>query len=261
MESFRFKALAIPSLLVFLALTLSATPTGTLSIGITPGGGVLGSATTIDWYNPVGGGFGDFTTGSTTINWSGGVLTSSTNPYGRILDLTVTNGSSVPNFIQFYTNATLPTPPGNGTLQALPTFDLVSTGPPVALSCTGVTAFNVSCSPTITSPPAPFPYQSPFVLTYRQGVTGNFTDISLAVTLLGRDATGSQTWSGGFTAQLANVTPADIQNFINAGQTINLTSYSSNFNASSVPEPATYAFLGSGLLALGFAGRRRFRKQ
>jgi hypothetical protein len=232
-----------------------------LSIGITPGGGVTGNATTIDWYLPTGAGFGDFTTGSTNINWSGGTLTAATNPYGRILDLTVTGPVSVPNFIQFYTNATLPTPPGNGTLQALPAFDLLAVGPGVATPCTGVVAFNVSCSPAVTSPPAPFPYTSPFILTYRQGALGNFTEIGLAVSLLGHDATGSAPWSGGFTAQLANVTPNDIQNFINAGQTINLTSYSSDFRASSVPEPATYAFLGSGLLALGFAGRRRMRKQ
>jgi len=267
MESFRFRALAAASLLVFFALTASATPTGNLSVGITANGGVTGSASLIDWYLPLNNGFGDFTTGNTTISWSGGTLTGVTNPYGRLLDLTITNPpAAVPNFIQFYAGVTTPSHTGVEPLQTFPAFDLIGVGPSGAPlpDCAGVTSFNVSCQPRVTSPPSAFPYTSPLVLTYRQSpIPGqpNFTDISLAVTMNGRDATGSALWSGGFTAQLAGLTPNDIEAVINAGQTLNLTSFSGNFTSAGVPEPATYAFLGSGLLALGFAGRRRLRKQ
>jgi hypothetical protein len=250
-----FSRTLTPILLLFCAVSLAAAPLGNLSTGITPSGGVIGSATTIDWYLPEGGGFGDFTTGSSNITYSGGVVTGGTNPYGRILDLSVlTGGAPVIGFLQFYTPGTHDAlVPGSGTLQAFPVWDLMSTGPGVATPCNVDPGLNQECSPAVTAPPSPFPYQSPIILTQR----ANGTDVSLNLNLLGRDAEGSIAWTGLVTAQVAGLTPSDIQAAINRGETINLQSWSLNANA--IPEPATIGFVGSGLVLLGLVARRRKR--
>jgi hypothetical protein len=248
-----FSKMSVPILLLFCAFSLAAAPIGNLSTGITPSGGVTGNATTIDWYLPTAGGFGDFTTGSTNISYSGGTVTGATNAYGRITDLSVfTLGATVVDFIQFYNpgthNAGIP---GSGTMQTFPTFDLLSVGPGVATPCNVDPGLNQECSPAVTSPPSPFPYTSPIVLTQR----ANGTDVSMNLNLLGRDADGSISWTGLVTAQVAGMTPSQIQAAINANQTINLQSWSLNANA--IPEPATLAFVGSGLVLLGVVARRR----
>lgn len=246
------------------ASTLSATPTGFLSITNVTNGGVAVSATRIDWYpttNPVGmpAGTGDFATGGfTSIDYSGGTLTATTNPYGQIKDLDVST-PSVANFIQFYAGASLPTPPGTGTLQSSPVFDLVSVAPGGAAqgalsNCEGITGVGQSCSPLVSFGGTTF--VSPFVLTNR----GAYTDVSLGVNLLGRDSTGAIAWAGGFTTQVTvqdgvRLTPDAIQRIINSGGAITNT-YSGTFSASAVPEPASLALIGSGFCLIAFLRRR-----
>ncbi len=235
----------------------SATPTGEFSIGIVTGGQVTVSATTIDWEPPVGGGFGDFATGNpTNINYNGGTITSSTNAFGRILDLTFAP-ISVPNFIQFYvTGTTVPTPPGNAALQPFPVFDLTAvvpggSGQGVLNDCAGVTAVGASCSPMIGGV-----FVSPFVLTNRPN---GVVDVSLSVELLGRDSSGSATWFGGFTTQLTRTNASMVQGIVNGGGSISNT-WSGTFSSGApIPEPGTYILLGSGLFLFGYA-RRRFSR-
>jgi hypothetical protein len=242
---------------VFLATALGAlaAPIGTLSLGITPGGGVNVSANLLDWYLPNFSGFGDATNGSTDITWSGGTLTALTNPYAQIRDIQV--GVLPTNFIQFYVGGTHdPAVPGSGSLQALPTFDLTGLGPGSPVSCAVNPGLDQSCSVAVTSPPSTVgPYISPVILTQR----ANGTDASLNLELLGTDATGSIAWSGLATAQLANVTPAEIQAIINAGGVVNVQSWSFHATSEAVPEPAAWTFAVVGLGAIGFGTFRRSR--
>jgi len=247
------------------ALAATATPSGNLSTTNITNGGVSVSATRIDWYPMINAtgvpGSGDFATGGfTNISYNAGTVTATTNPYGQIKDIDIGTGP-IANFIQFYSGTTLPTPAGTGALQTYPVFDLtgVLAGGSVqgALNnCAGVTAIGVACSPLVSIGGTSF--VSPFILTNR----GAYTDVSLGVNLLGRDATGSLAWSGGFTTQVTEqngvrLTPDAIQSLINGGGTINNT-YSGTFSASAVPEPASFALIGSGL-ALAYLRRRAIR--
>jgi len=261
----------IPALAIAAALlatqSASAGPVGNLSIGIVPSGGVNVSATRIDFFpnaNPIGPGgilgppgAGDFATGSpTNIAYNGGTVTSATNPYGQIQDIDVTSGV-INNFIQFYVPLTLPVPPNTGALQAYPVFDLLAITPGGSAqgalnNCAGVTAIGVSCSPLIGGT-----FVSPFVLTNR----GAYTDVSLGVTLNGRDSAGSTVFAGGFTTQVTvqnglRLDPDAIQTFINGGGVINNT-YSGTFTGSAIPEPAAIVLLGSGMLLILVGLRKR----
>jgi hypothetical protein len=250
-------------LLLSCAFSLAAAPIGSFSTGITPGGGVRGDAVTIDWYLPNGTGFGDFTTGGGSLTYFDGVSTvtldASTNPYGRIADLSVLAPAPIP-FLSWYPgtgpNAHTVGVPGSGTPQAVPYFRLDSLPAEALPDCTVDPAPGQSCRPLVNANAAgpglpPVSYQSPIVLT--NGVIG--TGIRLSMNLTGFDAAGSLPWTAVVTAQKDGVTPSQIQAMINAGQTVNLTSWS--LDANGIPEPATIAFVGSGLVLLGFVARRR----
>lgn len=251
-------ALGILGVLVLATAAIGAPITGNLSIANLSGGGVVVSALGIDWYNPTNpsfNGVGDFSTGGpTNINYSGGTITSATNPYGRMRDVPIGAGVIL-NFIQFYTSLSQPSPSGTGTVLTFPSFDLTVVYPGVASlpDCAGVTAVDVSCTPHVVF--GALNYISPFVLTRRS--TG-LTDVSLSVGLLAHDALGSWDWVGTYTTQVAQ-TPSGVQSTINAGGNVNST-YSGTFVASPIPEPASMLFMGSGLLLFGFISKRIRRK-
>lgn len=256
MKSKSFKAIA--AALVCTA-GLSATPIGTMSLGIVVSGGVTVSGTRIDFFPPssVGGppNNGDFATGNpTSISYNNGsaqVLTPTTDPFGYISDLDVTPSVFPPggvNFILFSVTQ------GGAAIPDL-SFDITGIGPggtaQNALNgCAGVTGVGVRCSPTIAGYPGGV---SPFVLTDN----GTGTDISLTVSLLGHDATGSIAWLGGFTTQNSGTTPADIQAALDSGSIFDNTWSFTARSVAAAPEPGTMAILGSGLLLVGLAAWRR----
>jgi hypothetical protein len=241
-------------------LPAPAAPTGQLSLGITPGGGATNQRDQfLDWYLPVGGGVGDFTTGGGSVSWSGGTLTFATNPYGKIADLPITalqsiGSTPISNFIQFDVSTSPPNPPGSGTVQTFPAWDLTGTGPGAPLDAATDPPVNTPCSVHVTSSSVG-PYLSPLIIT-RNNFGG--VDVRLDLILRARDANGSATWTGVATAQISNITPAQFATAINAGQTVNLTSWSLDMS-SSVPEPFAAAVPLSQLLWVGLRRPRRQR--
>lgn len=234
------------------ASALSATPYGTMSLGIVVGGGVNVQGTRIDFFPstnlpPNSPGDGLFATGSPTgIFYNNGttdtILTDVTDPFGRISDLDSTPifPSLGLNFIQF-----TGTVEGGAVIAGRPVFDITGVGPvlPATLGCVGVAA-GVRCRPALSG--GGF---SPIVLTYN----GTNTDVSLSVTLLGKDATGMLDWTGGFTSQVPG-TPQSNEELIQGGGIITNTW---SFTATGVPEPGTISMLGSGLMLFGLAAWRK----
>ena len=214
----------------------SASVIGHLDLTNCSGGGVVVTATTIDWTPPVGPPGGCTVTGTNTnVTFSGGTL--GPGQTGTILDLNaMTTTFPLANFITF-TSA-----PGLH-------FDLSSLGPgPASTACsTTLNPNNPSCA-AVTG--------SPFVLTPTS------TGTAVALTAMGTVGDGSgvaSNWMGAFTTQIAGVTPAQIQAAILSGGSERST-YSGDFNistVSTVPEPATSALLLGGLMAVAAFARRR----
>ena len=216
--------IGIASFLLIAAPT-QATPVGTLSLANCSGGGVVVTATTIDWTLPVGGGNGCIQTGvGTNVNYGAGSNLGA-GVTGNILDLT---GSLPANFITFISAPGLH-------------FDLLQLGPSTSnTNCAALTLGN-SCSAVAGSP---------FLLTL-SSLTSSTVSLQASGTA-GDSVSSNSIWSGGFTTQIAGMTPAQIQSVIAAGGSVAST-YSGDFRVTIIggvtiiPEPGTAVLFGMGI--------------
>jgi hypothetical protein len=229
-----FQGALVATLLCFatfvLAPTASATPIGHLDTANCAGGGVVVTATTIDWTLPVGPPNGCIQTGQgTNITFSGGSL--GPGATGSILDLSMGQSFPIANFMTF---------PGLS-------FTLAALGPgPSNTNCAGLSLFQ-SCAAFSGSP-------------FSLQLVPSGTAVSLSANGTVSDTTGTSTWSGAFTTQIAGMTPAQIQSTIANGGSVTST-HSGDFTltAQVVPEPATISsmLLGAFLVAGGLFRRRK----
>jgi len=246
-------ALTVLALVSFLP-TASASPIGNLQIATC--GGVNVNATSIIWLGAPGGlgqaGYGCINTQAggvgTSVTYSGGTLGPNVNGEIKSLTFGVTPGI---DFMDFTGHPNL-------------IFDLSGFLPgPSNTNCSTLTLFS-SCAVTAGSP---------FVLTLQPGGTGTCpagisgtcdTSVTLNIaTSTVRDLGNSSStpYSGFFTTQIANLSPAQIQAAILAGGTVG-SGASGSFTltpAPGVPEPVTYFMSGAGLLGLAFLKRRKAR--
>ena len=220
---------------------LSATAIGTLDItGVGP---VRLTASTID-FSPVGGGVGDFAVVAGTGDFSVLSLLS----IGTIADLSdppVTAGPLLAVPVSPF--MIVPSP---GTIFAFNLEQiLLGGGPP----CTPLPGVNDSCTPSELWP------NSPFLLT-------QFADsVGLAFSVRGtvsdnRDFT-SAGYVGLFTANLTSTDVNTVSEVLAAlgpgGPGFVQSSWSASFTSTAIPEPATLALIGGGLVVLVGVGRRR----
>jgi hypothetical protein len=165
----------------------------------------------------------------TSVSYSGGTLGSNVN--GAIKNLTL-GGGSVDMFMTF-TSTPLD-------------FVLNGLGPGSSTICSGAIGLNQTCSAAAGSP---------FILTNLGANTG----VSLTAFGTANDGTtGSASWTGAFTTQLAGLTLSQVLTIIGDGGHIDST-HSASFTVTSatVPEPATLSMMGIGLLGLGLLRRRK----
>ena len=214
--------------------TASATTIGQLSEANCAGGGVIVSATSLDWTLPTGGPDGCIVTGiGTNVNYGSGVLLPAT--FGRILDLPATPpGLPLAGFMTFNS--------GPGATNPGLFFDLTALGPGSA-SLTCAAPIGSSCS-TFAG--------SPFILT--RTATGTSVALS-AVGNIRVNATAVGTWSGAYTTQLPGRTPEQVIANINSGGSE--TSTQSGAFITTIPEPGTISLSLIGGLLVAFAVKRR----
>lgn len=234
----------------FFAHTMSASVVGNLFVTNCAGGGVVVTATTIDWLLPLGGGNGCIQADTgTTVTFTGGSIVS--GEQGTIKDITI--GGAVPAFMVFTGPSGTP-PVGSGSLN----FDLSMFFPAGLPACTAGMANNTSCAVA---------GGGPFVLTK----TAVGTTVTLSATGTVSDGTTpASNWNGSYTTQFTGLAPIDIQNFITGVPDTNTglgcvpgtctSTYSGTFAVTigaGVPEPGSMGLIGFGLIGLATLMRRR----
>ncbi len=219
---------------------LSATPVGILSAT----GSVRVTFTNMDFL-PVGGG-----TGSMAIN-----LTSSTGTFalltpvlpgfpfasGAIGDLSsATEPAGVPitktDFLTFTSDANLRY-----------TLTLLYAGALGTAGCSS-SAIGAECSPSVPG------LTSPYNMVYDgQGTTVSFDVVGF---FIAQGPYSETAYRGRFSTQFVGETIPQVLASLTPEGSYRDVSWSATFN-SAIPEPATYALMGAGLLALGLFRRRR----
>src|SRR5689334_24181267 len=157
---------------------------GFLDVANCAGGGVTVTATAIDWQLPVDGTNGGIVTGTTTnLTYSGGTLGSGVT--GTILDLSTSTSLPLSGFMTF-------------------------SGTPLNFTLTSIApgSSNTACAALSNFQTCSVSAGSPFVLEL---LPGGQTSITLVTFGTATDGSGTSNWQGLFTAQLPNMTPAQIQ--------------------------------------------------
>jgi hypothetical protein len=166
-----------------------------------------------------------------------GVLTGA-SPAGTINDLDLVLGSGAAGFMTFI---------GSGVNLVFDLDPVGGFGPGSSTNCDTNPGVNNSCSVP----------DSPFILTQTVSNTGSIgTSVSLSAhgTILDLGDGTTSFWSGSFTTQINGMSPAQIQDVIVGGGSIQ-SSFSGEFDVT--PEPVSMLLIGGGLVALAVLRRRR----
>ena len=176
------------------------------------------------------------------FNAAGDVLLDFLNP---ILAVPTVDGVFLPEIVPFVT---------------LGSINDVQVGPGGCLNCpvspfVTFGAYQFTLTSTPLAPAGPFNFGP---ISLQQTATGTTASLSVRGTVTGGDFGATvNPFQGLFTAQFTGETPFEVFTSIDQGGTRNV-GFSAEFVVSPIPEPATVALMGSGLLALlGVAYRRR----
>lgn len=226
-----------------LAVPASADPiTGQLNIT----GGVSVSATTINWF-PLVSPEGVISTVFPGTDYFSGIYNPVPPPEwdADIVDLVSGMPLPLPGFLNDFDS---PIPVKYSDLSYTLTEVVVPALSSELTLCNGSETVGQSCKITASSP---------FILTVTEkGVDVLFDVVGFFIDPTEGADSANNIAPGSFTANLNGATIGGIITTIASGGSVS-SSYSAQFNATTVPEPLSLTLLGSGLLGIGLRARRR----